>query len=49
MKLKTDKKINVEKGMWNFSGKVPDNFVKHAKKSIPHYEENHKLILDYSI
>ena len=48
MNFKTDKKIIAKKGGWNFSGNVPKNFVDHANKSIPFYEDCHDLILDYS-
>lgn len=48
MKLKTDKNIKSLRGNWNFSGKVPNNFLEHVKKSIPFYEETHELILDYA-
>ena len=45
---KVDKKIKAEKGNWSFSGKVADQFVSHAEKSIPYYKEGHELILNYA-
>ena len=46
------KKIKLENSNWNFSGNVPQNFDKHISKSIPFYEESHKiglLISDFFI
>ncbi|MBW3041827.1 methyltransferase domain-containing protein [Prochlorococcus marinus] len=41
-------KIETESSSWNFAGDVPENFIEHARKSIPLYREGHKLISDYS-
>jgi tRNA (cmo5U34)-methyltransferase len=41
-------RIKKKIGSWNFSGKVPENFISHAKKSIPGYSEGHDLIVSLS-
>lgn len=41
-------RINKKIGSWNFSGKVAENFIDHAKKSIPGYSEGHNLIVSLS-
>ena len=46
------KKIKLENSNWKFSGNVPQKFESHIKKSIPFYDECHKLgllISDYFI
>ena len=35
-------------GAFNFSGNVHKNFEKHVAKSVPFYEEGHKLICKLS-
>lgn len=44
MKNKLKKKI----GSWNFSGNVPNLFLKHAEQSIPGYLYGHDLIVSLS-
>jgi len=41
-------KIKKKIGSWDFAGKVPENFVSHAKKSIPGYSDGHNLIVSLS-
>lgn len=40
--------IAVSKGMWKFDKKTSVNFDKHVSKSVPLYNEGHKLIADLS-
>ena len=37
------KKIKFENSNWKFSGNIPKNFDNHIKKSIPFYEDSHKI------
>jgi tRNA (cmo5U34)-methyltransferase len=41
-------KVLKKRGAWTFSGKLPDVFYSHIKKSVPLYEEGHKIILQTS-
>ena len=41
-------KIKKKRGLWNFDGNVPEKFIKHILKSVPFYNEGHKLILGLS-
>lgn len=36
--------LTAQNAAWSFGGDVPKNFQKHAKRSIPFYEEGHRLI-----
>jgi tRNA (cmo5U34)-methyltransferase len=36
--------LEAKNAAWSFGGKVPRNFQVHAKRSIPFYEEGHRLI-----
>ena len=46
--MEVGQNINTKVGSWNFGDSVPDNFVEHAKMSIPMYSQGHELILDLS-
>ncbi len=36
--------IEARRSDWNFGGNVAENFVEHARRSIPFYEEGHDLV-----
>ena len=40
--------LNARNAQWKFGGEVPDYFDSHASRSIPLYDEGHKLITDLS-
>ncbi|MDC1148788.1 methyltransferase domain-containing protein [Pelagibacteraceae bacterium] len=40
--------INKKKGNWNFGKGVPEKFDNHIQKSVPFYNEIHRLIVDIS-
>jgi tRNA (cmo5U34)-methyltransferase len=44
MKDEVGDQLEASNAAWSFGGKVPKNFQKHAKRSIPFYEEGHRLI-----
>ena len=41
-------KIQIKNASWSFGKKVPKNFTKHIKKSVPFYSEGHEIILQLS-
>ena len=41
-------KIQVKNASWSFGKKVPKNFTKHIKRSVPFYSEGHEIILQLS-
>ena len=41
-------KIQVKNASWSFGKKVPKNFAKHIKRSVPFYSEGHEIILQLS-
>ncbi len=47
-KINTGDNISTTKGMWKFDKKTSKNFDNHVSKSVPLYEEGHKLISDLS-
>lgn len=47
-KIKVGDKISTSNSSWSFSGKTAKNFTNHAQKSIPYYNDGHKLILELS-
>jgi len=42
--LKVDDEIITERANWSFTGEVAKNFVEHAEKSIPFYQQGHELV-----
>jgi tRNA (cmo5U34)-methyltransferase len=46
--MKADDDIEVQRANWSFSGDVPKNFVGHAEKSIPGYQQGHELVCQLS-
>lgn len=44
--MKVGENIETENASWTFSGNVPKEFEDHISKSVPFYEEGHKLILE---
>jgi tRNA (cmo5U34)-methyltransferase len=45
---KTGDNINAENANWKFNGDMVEHFDKHIKKSVPFYDEGHKLITNIS-
>ena len=41
-------KIYAKNASWSFGKKVPKNFTKHIKRSVPFYSEGHEIILQLS-
>lgn len=40
--------LNARNAQWNFGGEIPDNFDSHVSRSVPLYDEGHKLVTDLS-
>ncbi len=40
--------IEAKNALWNFGGRTPENFSAHIRRSVPMYEEGHKLICSLS-
>ena len=41
-------KIKLKNSSWTFGRKVPKSFEKHIAKSVPFYNEGHKVITNLS-
>jgi tRNA (cmo5U34)-methyltransferase len=47
-KKKVGDNIEAQNALWNFGGRTPENFGQHIRRSVPLYEQGHKLICELS-